>query len=80
MFKSIFRLSQLQRYLYYILSKLHYIYKYIPQNVNVMPLEQSTTHLAMKLENVPVNQDIPGQNVMSVSRDTLKLLMELAKV
>ena len=34
----------------------------------------------MKLENVPVNQDIPGQNVMSVSRDTLKHLMELVKV
>ena len=45
-----------------------------------MPLEQSTTHLAMKLENVPVNQDIPGQNVMNVSKDTLKHLMELVKV
>ena len=45
-----------------------------------MPLEQSTTHLAMKLENVPVNPDTPEQNVMSVSRDTLKHLMERVKV
>ena len=34
----------------------------------------------MKLENVPVNPDIPEQNVMSVSRDTLKHPMELVKV
>ena len=34
----------------------------------------------MKLENVPVNPDTPEQNVMSVSRDTLKHLMELVKV
>ena len=45
-----------------------------------MLLEQCTAQLAMKLENVPVNQGIPGQNVMSVSRDTLKQPMELVKV
>ena len=45
-----------------------------------MPLEQCTTQHAMKLENVLVNQDIPGQNVMNVSRDTLKHPMELVKV
>ena len=45
-----------------------------------MPLEQCTIQLAMTLENVPANQDIPGQNVMNVSRDTLKHLMELVKV